>query len=919
MLRNQKAISQLLAAIILIAIVLAGSLVFLAVFTDVLNIGAGNCVVEVKSVTLHSNSEGNYAIFTITLKNTGDKPIANIKLNIKGEPNLKEYDLTQSQLMPGQTHGFQWTPTAEYHIEDTYVFTVEAIASDGSSFTYSNTLSCEETTAPNVENQYMLTIVATENGEFDPAAGIYVYDDGAAVQVQAVPGTSCTLDHWVLDGSDAGTSNPLQVTMSQNHTVTAVFTAANAEVIFLATGLEAVSESEQIVNGGFETGDLAGWWTSTPGNPPTIANQPCTGVHSAQLSPPVREPCSLLQSFPENLLTANVASFTFYAKHVAGNSDDFEVIIQYLSNYDYIKISIAIDSEWHQIDLKPYLRVSDTLMHFGFIVIPKSMQITYLIDDVSLIAGEPLDYPVLKVDGASVNNAELPKMFNWTVGSTHQFEWFSPISVNDEQYVWLYSTGLNTTQSGIISVLVGGGSVNAFYSIGYPIVITSSAGGTTDPAPGTYWRASGTTFDITAEPEASYVLDYWEVNSVPSGNATVLHLLVDAAYNVSAVFRLSIVPITFDTSGLTSDAAGTVLTIGGEGDFTQADLPVTFDWTIGSPHDYAYSLIVFTGDVQYVWSSTAGLSTLRSDVITVPSGGGIVNATYLLSHEHSLLSSFSTGFEEAHSGMRDLVPPWDGYDIGCYTGGIQVGAYSPFPMLVPHGGTAFFLMDGNAFSCYAYKRIEVPELGEVPTGTTLLLECWYFYGFAGYYEKVNMLMGFSRPGTVQDNRVAALAFITKDDYQYGLVDRSGSFHQASATVSRSWTKLSLEVYVSPTEGTVKWYLNGVLQQTLTSQNTSGITRFFVGWASFGNTGNTSGWDDVSFSATEPSAGYNKEGKMVEIDLSLLSITNSITLPFSNGPIGAIAVSQKYSLVDWLNYWRDRDPPGAILRITLIYR
>jgi len=61
------------------------------------------------------------------------------------------------------------------------------------------------------------------------------------------------------------------------------------------------------------------------------------------------------------------------------------------------------------------------------------------------------------------------------------------------------------------------------------------------------------------------------------------------------------------------------------------------------------------------------------------------------------------------------------------------------------------------------------------------------------------------------------------------------------------------------------------------------------------------------------------GGVVEIDLSPLSITNSITLPFSNWPIGVIAMSQKYILAGWLNYWRDRNPPGETSRITLIYR
>jgi hypothetical protein len=70
---------------------------------------------------------------------------------------------------------------------------------------------------------YAITITSTIGGTTSPVPGTYTYNNGTNVQVTANPSTNYTLDHWELDGSNAGSANPYAVTIDQNHTLKAVF------------------------------------------------------------------------------------------------------------------------------------------------------------------------------------------------------------------------------------------------------------------------------------------------------------------------------------------------------------------------------------------------------------------------------------------------------------------------------------------------------------------------------------------------------------------------------------------------------------------------------------------------------------------------------------------------------------------------
>ena len=72
---------------------------------------------------------------------------------------------------------------------------------------------------------YQLTIQSPSgSGSTSPGIGRYSYSQGTYIKVTAKPNSGWKFDHWVRDGSNAGTANPINVYMGSSHTLKAVFT-----------------------------------------------------------------------------------------------------------------------------------------------------------------------------------------------------------------------------------------------------------------------------------------------------------------------------------------------------------------------------------------------------------------------------------------------------------------------------------------------------------------------------------------------------------------------------------------------------------------------------------------------------------------------------------------------------------------------
>jgi hypothetical protein len=81
---------------------------------------------------------------------------------------------------------------------------------------------------------YILTISSGSGGSTTPSPGAYQYTEGTPVAVTANPNSGYVLDYWLLDGQNAGSQNPITVTMNSNHSLQANFQSSQHSLTVLA-------------------------------------------------------------------------------------------------------------------------------------------------------------------------------------------------------------------------------------------------------------------------------------------------------------------------------------------------------------------------------------------------------------------------------------------------------------------------------------------------------------------------------------------------------------------------------------------------------------------------------------------------------------------------------------------------------------
>jgi hypothetical protein len=100
-------------------------------------------------------------------------------------------------------------------------------------------------------------------------------------------------------------------------------------------------------------------------------------------------------------------------------------------------------------------------------------------------------------------------------------------------------------------------------------------------------------------------------------------ITVTTAVTVSGSYSIQYY-ITFDQTGVGSDFTGTILTIDTT-DYSWAGLSVSFWWNKDSSHTFSFaSQLVVNASMQYAWSSTSGLSSLRNGMIVITASGNVV-------------------------------------------------------------------------------------------------------------------------------------------------------------------------------------------------------------------------------------------------------------------------------------------------------
>ena len=233
------------------------------------------------------------------------------------------------------------------------------------------------------------------------------------------------------------------------------------------------------------------------------------------------------------------------------------------------------------------------------------------------------------VDSTTYNS---PQTFTWAAGSSHTIAATSTISGGSGiQYVWTsWSDG-----GGILHTVTTPSTTTTYtanYKTQYKLTVASDHDAPS-PGVGDHWYDTGTHIDASVTTPADEsagtryrCTGYTGTGSVGSASASSFDFDISAPSTLTWNWVTQFY-VTFDQNGVGNDFTGAVATIDSVnyaliGIHT---LPVSFWWDDTSSHSFAFKTpLVVVANKQYVWDSTSGLSSVRSEAsFTVTQSGGI--------------------------------------------------------------------------------------------------------------------------------------------------------------------------------------------------------------------------------------------------------------------------------------------------------
>ena len=174
------------------------------------------------STTLNVVSDGNTApiIFSyspleaVVNANVGDS-LEFVQFSYDPDDDELTYSWTLDSVEQSTTKDWTYMPDAASQ----GVHTVRVTVSDGSLTDY------QDWTVNVIppDGGFNLTILSAANGNTSPVPGTYPYAEGAAASVQAIPDAGYILNHWLLNGTNYGSTNPCTITMNDNYELQPVF------------------------------------------------------------------------------------------------------------------------------------------------------------------------------------------------------------------------------------------------------------------------------------------------------------------------------------------------------------------------------------------------------------------------------------------------------------------------------------------------------------------------------------------------------------------------------------------------------------------------------------------------------------------------------------------------------------------------
>jgi PKD repeat protein len=313
---------------------------------------------------------------------------------------------------------------------------------------------------------HTLTITATAGGTTDPPPDTYVYINGSYATVTALPSANYMFDHWVLDGSPAGSDNPINVLMDRDHTLHAVFAIINYTLTI----------------------------TTTSGG----TTNPSPGIH------------------------------------VYASGTIVEVLAIPDLNYKFVRWEL----NGNNVTTNPI----SILMNKSYTLHAVFQLLTYRLTILSSTGG---------------TTDPVPGTYTYTNGT-----YASVTAIPEAHYLfdhWLLDGNPAGSANPISILMTDDHTLQPIFVLhNYTLTITATAGGTTNPSPGTYTYPAGTLVQVTAIPNTGYRFDHWVLDSSSAGSANPISVTMNDNHALQAVFaETHTLVITVSEGGTTSPPPGT--------------------------------------------------------------------------------------------------------------------------------------------------------------------------------------------------------------------------------------------------------------------------------------------------------------------------------------------------------------------------
>ena len=387
---------------------------------------------------------------------------------------------------------------------------------------------------------YTLTIIATAGGTTDPAPGTHTYTEGTNVQITAIPDVTYQFVYWELDGAYNGTGNPTTVLMDENHTLKAVFAVITYTLTITTTT-------------GGTTSPVPGAYTYDAGSSVPVQALPSAnylldhweldGSYAGTDNP------TTVQMDDDHTLHAvfSLINYTLTITATAGGTTDpapdtyvyasgSSVIVTATPDINYKFIHWEIDGSNVTDNPITILMDKDYTLHAVF------QLLTYRLTILGSTGGttDPVSGNYVYVNGTLASVTAIPDVY-------YLFDY------------WKLDGNPAGSDNPISVLMIDDHTLQPLFKPrNYTLTITATAGGTTDPTPGTYTYSAGTTVEVTAIPDAGYRFDHWVLDGSPAGSDNPINVLMNSDHNLEAVFaETHTLIITVSAGGTTDPSPGT--------------------------------------------------------------------------------------------------------------------------------------------------------------------------------------------------------------------------------------------------------------------------------------------------------------------------------------------------------------------------